>query len=74
VRLGALDVVVQVVSELDNHIDGSLLGRSLEVTVEEDHANITISLETTDTAELGRSVLLGEVDGGSTTDRLLKLL
>lgn len=74
VRLGALDVVVQVVSELDNHIDGSLLGRSLEVAVEKDHANITISLETTDAAQLSRRVLLREIDGGSTTDGLLKLL
>lgn len=36
VGLGALDVVVQVVSELDNHIDSSLASRGLEVTIEED--------------------------------------
>jgi hypothetical protein len=74
VGLRALNVVVQVVTELHNHIDGLIAGSLGEVTVEEGESNEAISVEVTDTAKLGGGILLREVNGGGATDALTELL
>lgn len=75
VRLRALDVIHEVVTEEDGHIDGTSASLLLEVTVEEDLGDETIGLtNVANRGDFSRRGGLGEVDGGSSRDGLLELL
>lgn len=75
VRLGALDVVHEVVAEDDGHIDSLGARLLLEVAIEEDLGNETVSLsEVADGRDLSRGRGDGEIYGRSSSDGLFELL
>lgn len=73
VRLRALNVIMHIISKLDELIDGqiSLLGGIVSALHKE--RCIAMSAEVTDTLELGGRVLEVDVDSGRTLDKLAHL-
>jgi hypothetical protein len=75
VRLGALEVIHEIVAENDGHIDGLGTGLLLEVAIEEHLGDETVGLSNVlDGGDFSRRGGLGEIDRGSSTDGLFELL
>jgi len=74
VSLGALDVIMQVVTEGKNYIASALTLVGLVVTGLKKEGSITMSVEVTDTSKLGWRILQVSVTGRSTRHVLAELI
>jgi hypothetical protein len=75
VRLGALDVIHEVVAEDDGHVDRLGSRFLLEVAIKEHLGDEAVRLsKVLNRSNLSRGCGLGEVDRGGTTDGLFELL